>query len=239
MASTTFPASTSFRVTDVAANDTLEVHAAPGADTPTVGHLPPDASGLTLVEAPVTVATWPWVHVRHSGADGWVNSAYLTEQLDEQAPCTEPEAQAVVAQASRALRDHDERALADTIDPTRGLRVYSFHDADSIRLRGAYLSDATAHDWPTYGPTQHGTFDEVIEPRLTETLAAAGPPVCAQIPHGGASYAVELPVQLQSIPSVAFARQSSDIDWDTWVFGIERTNGHYRLAYLIPFAWEP
>lgn len=94
-----------FRVTGVAANDVLNVRAAPDAGAARLGEIPPNADGIRSLgcQGGLSFAEWQqateaeraaalhtrWCRVAFGGVEGWVAARYLTEGS---APATPPAA---------------------------------------------------------------------------------------------------------------------------------------------------
>ncbi|RYH09922.1 SH3 domain-containing protein [Tropicimonas sp. IMCC6043] len=64
-------------VTGVAANDSLNIRAEPGASAPILGTLPPDATGI---EVTALDTTGRWGRIGAGETDGWVSMAYLAQR---------------------------------------------------------------------------------------------------------------------------------------------------------------
>ncbi|MEQ9520152.1 MAG: SH3 domain-containing protein [Parvibaculum sp.] len=73
----------SYNVTQVAADDVLNVRSRPDHLAPVTGTLPPNATGIELTGKTTLVKDATWVEIRHNDLTGWVNSHYL-------APLTTP-----------------------------------------------------------------------------------------------------------------------------------------------------
>lgn len=66
-----------YDVTDVAADDVLNIRAAPSPSAPVIATLPPDATGI---EVTARTATRRWARVNADESIGWVSSRFLTLQ---------------------------------------------------------------------------------------------------------------------------------------------------------------
>jgi N-acetylmuramoyl-L-alanine amidase len=65
-----------YRVTDVAADDVLNIRAGPDADLAIVGSIPPNGRGVRIVGA----CSGQWCRIDYQGATGWVNRRYLVSE---------------------------------------------------------------------------------------------------------------------------------------------------------------
>ena len=68
---------TLYRVVNVASNDVLNVRSADGADSPIVGTIQANGTGIRLTGASVQAGGGVWVPIQYQGISGWVNSKYL------------------------------------------------------------------------------------------------------------------------------------------------------------------
>ncbi|MBO9361306.1 MAG: hypothetical protein J7452_03785, partial [Thermoflexus sp.] len=92
--------------------DQLPVRAGPGPDQPILADLPPDATGLLHTGREQTVQGARWMEVRlPDGRIGWVNAAFLSEEVSPQAFCVDPQAQALIDRLEAAIRARDGQAL--------------------------------------------------------------------------------------------------------------------------------
>jgi hypothetical protein len=66
-----------FRIVNVASDDTLNVRSGPGVNNPVVGEIPPNGTGIEITGEPVVVDPSPWVPVRYGNLEGWVNLRFL------------------------------------------------------------------------------------------------------------------------------------------------------------------
>jgi hypothetical protein len=107
-----------------------------------------------------------------------------------------------------------------------------------------FLFETTfAVDWgtePGSGAAVSGPFHEVIVPELVKVLGQPYTLHCNELKLGGATYQAEWPYQGEYY-SVHFpgTPANGNMDWYTWVTGIEYVSGKPYIYALIPFFWEP
>jgi N-acetylmuramoyl-L-alanine amidase len=65
-----------YRVTNVAANDVLNIRSGPDSNLAVVGTIPPDGRGVRIVGN----CAGQWCQINYNGASGWVNRHYLTNE---------------------------------------------------------------------------------------------------------------------------------------------------------------
>jgi hypothetical protein len=81
-----------FQVAGVAADDVLNIRAAPGASYPVVGTIPPDAREVAGTGRTAPVGPSLWREVVYGRMKGWVNSRFLVESADPRIPAPDPPA---------------------------------------------------------------------------------------------------------------------------------------------------
>jgi hypothetical protein len=92
------------------------------------------------------------------------------------------------------------------------------------------------------GAPVKGTFSGVILPALQDVFQNVTM-TCNEIKLGGASYAVGWPAEYANVnfyslynPGIA---QNGNLDWRTWLAGVEYVNGKPYLFALLNYQWEP
>ncbi|MFQ5420924.1 MAG: hypothetical protein ACE5EY_11260, partial [Anaerolineae bacterium] len=79
-------------------------------------------------------------------------------------------------------------------------------------------------------------------PDLQKDLLPATEIACDEILHGGTAGSVRLPDGYQQTHYFSLYRPASatdnELDWGTWVVGIEQWQGTYYISYLVHFQWE-
>ena len=85
-----------------------------------------------------------------------------------------------------------------------------------------------------------GSFHEVIVPELVKIFNQPYTLHCNELKHGGATYEIEWPYQ-DEFYSIHFpgTQANGNMDWRTWVMGIEYVGGKPYVYALIQFFWEP
>jgi len=93
---------------------------------------------------------------------------------------------------------------------------------------------------PGSGQDKIGAFHDVIVPDLIKLFNQPYTLHCNEIRHGGASYDVRWPYD-KDFYSIydAGTQPNGNLDWRTWVAGIEYVNGKPFIYALMQFFWEP
>jgi hypothetical protein len=161
--------------------------------------------------------------------------------------CNDPQVAALIDSFKTAVLNSDGPLLSSLVSPTRGMDVAFFRDGTVITYdqeHAKFLFETTFEvDWgtePGSGALKRGSFHDVVVPELMKIFNQAYSLHCNELKHGGATYELEWPYQGEFY-SVHFpgTQANGNLDWHTWVMGIEHGNGKPYVYALIQFFWEP
>ena len=161
--------------------------------------------------------------------------------------CGEPQATALIDSFKTAILNSDGALLGALVSPARGMDVARFRDGTVItytQQHARFLFETTFEvDWgtaPGSGAASRGPFHEVVVPELRKVFSQTYTLHCNELKHGGATYTLEWPYQGEYY-SVHFpgTAANGNMDWYTWVMGIEYISGKPYIYALTPFFWEP
>ncbi len=113
------------------------------------------------------------------------------------------------------------------------------------QLHAQFLFDSTyVVDWgaaPASGLEKKGSFHEVVLPALQDVFNKDHALACNQVQVGGATYKATWPYSGINFYSVYFAGtpNNGNLDWRTWLIGMEYVNGRPFLYAIMQFFWEP
>jgi hypothetical protein len=238
-----------YRVVYVELGDMLNVRARPGVGSQVVGELAPGATEVEIVGKGEIVGGSIWVPVSKDNLSGWVNRYYLTEMVDEATFCSSQEARAVVNDLQEAIRTQDGQKLASLVGENTRLRLrrnwwnpeVAYNSTEVARL----FDDEAQQDWGSAdgsGLPIRGSFADVALPLLERDLLGAKETACDEILHGGTAGIVQLPEAYEGVNYYSLFRPPEgnevEMDWGTWVAGIERHDGRFALSFLVHFDWE-
>lgn len=246
---TTAEGERTYEVAYVEPEDQLNVRAEPDPGAEIVGTLALQTEDVEITDEGEQVGDNTWVPIQAGELAGWVNSLYLTEVVAPDAFCESEEARTLVEAFREAVAAADEDALAGLINPQRGLRVRVSWWNPEVWLSGEeaenLLSSDTFHEWGVEdgsGNPIQGSFQDVILPMLERDLLPADEIACNEIVHGGTAGLVQLPEAYEGLNYYSFYRPPGEgeveMDWGTWVVGVEQWQGEYEIAFLVHFAWE-
>jgi hypothetical protein len=161
--------------------------------------------------------------------------------------CADPQTTALIDSLKKAVTTADGQLLASLISPTNGMDVSYFHNGTVINYDQAhakFLFETTYQaDWgaePGSGAEKTGSFHDVVVPALVKSFNQAYTLHCNELKYGGASYPVTFPYK-KDFYSIYFpgTDANGNLDWHTWVAGVEYVNGKPYLYALTQFFWEP
>jgi hypothetical protein len=97
-------------------------------------------------------------------------------------------------------------------------------------------------DWgtePGSGAMKRGSFHDVVLPELVSIFNQPYTLHCNELKHGGATY--EMVWEYESeFYSIYFpgTQSNGNLDWHTWVMGVEYVSGKPYVYAMIQFFWE-
>lgn len=161
--------------------------------------------------------------------------------------CADPQATALIDSLKKAVTTADGQLLASLVSPTDGMDVAFFHNGNVINYdqsHAKFLFETTYQaNWgnePGSGAEKDGSFHEVVVPELVKIFNQPYSLHCNELKYGGASYPVTFPYK-KDYYSIYYpgTDASGNMDWRTWVAGIEYVNGKPYLYALRQYFWEP
>lgn len=161
--------------------------------------------------------------------------------------CNDPQVTALIDSFKTAVLNSDGALLSSLVSPTRSMDVALFRDGTVITYdqeHAKFLFETTFEvDWgaePGSGAAKKGSFHDVVVPDLLKVFNQPYTLHCNELKHGGASYELTWPYQGEFY-SVHFpgTQANGNMDWRTWVLGIEYVNGKPYIYALMQFFWEP
>lgn len=161
--------------------------------------------------------------------------------------CTDPQVTALIDSFKNAILNSDGTLLSSLVSPSRGMDVAYYRDGTVITYRpehAKFLFETTFEvDWgtePGSGELRRGSFHDVIVPALVDIFNKPHTLHCNELVHGGATYEMiwEYEDEFYSIHFPG-TPENGNLDWQTWVMGIEYVSGKPYVYALIQFFWEP
>ena len=161
--------------------------------------------------------------------------------------CTDPQVTALIDSFKTAVLNSDGTLLSSLVSPTRNMDVAFLRDGTVITYtqeHAKFLFETTFEvDWgvaPGSGAAIRGSFHDVVVPELVKAFNQPYTLHCNELKHGGATYELEWPYEGEFY-SVYFpgTEANGNLDWHTWVLGVEYVSGKPYIYALMRFFWEP
>lgn len=161
--------------------------------------------------------------------------------------CSDPQATALIDSLKKAVTTRDGELLASLVSPTSGLDVAFYHNGTVVNYdqqHAKFLFETTYEaNWgvhPASGEQKIGSFHDVVVPELEKGFSQPYSLYCNELKYGGASYPVNFPYN-KDFYSIYYpgTEANGNLDWHTWIAGIEYVNGKPYLYALTQFFWEP
>ena len=238
-----------YQVAFVAANDVLNVRRQPGANAAVVGRLAPDATGIQITgEGQNLFGSNLWVPVESDAGEGWVNSRFLTETISREMFCSDPAVEELLDQFVEAVEEEDGKRILELVHPDRGLRVRVSWWNPEVLFRGQDIQTIfraeKKYDWGVAdgsGEPLSGSFSEIVMPHLERDLLEVGEWRCDEGQFGPTAGSTILPEGYEQVRFYSAHRPAPadvEMDWGTWLIGVEHWEGRYYVSYLVHYRWE-
>jgi hypothetical protein len=238
-----------YSVVLIAEGDTLAVHAAAGSGSPLTGSLAWDAVDLASTGRIDAAGLETWLELNlPGGGTGWVNRKYLTEYVASPDFCVDGRVVSLFESLYQAARSNDGRILTPIVSPIHGITVTYIHNGNpkvyDPDQAGMVFGSAEIVDWglgPGSGLPVQGTFEDLVRPDVLAVFGSAETH-CNAIQLGGASYNVAWPSLWKNINFYSVYKPGSpgsEMDWMTWLAGVEYVDGIPYLFSVSRYNWEP
>ena len=161
--------------------------------------------------------------------------------------CGDPQVTTLIDSFKTAILTSDGQLLSSLVSPSRGMDVAYFRDGTVITYQpehAKFLFETTFEvDWgaePGSGAMKRGSFHDVVLPELVRILNQPYTLHCNELKLGGATYEPVWEYQNEYY-SIHFpgTPENGNMDWHTWVMGIEYVSGKPYVYALIQYFWEP
>jgi len=237
-----------YAVIRVAEDDVLNIHQLAGASYPVVGSFPSDAIDV-MRTGPIAGEQngTTWMEVQNpSGGTGWVNAFYLTEYVSQDAFCADTRIAPLIEKLKMSMNQSDGLLLSQLVNPEHGMNVHLWAYQPAVHFTpeqavGAFVS-TEIYDWGAgpRGESDYGTFKEIIQPKMLDTLNAPNMetycdnltkvyPLFRPWPYPGIHY---YNLYKPGTPGI-------DLDFRTWLIGIEYYKGEPYIYGMVNIIWEP
>ncbi|MFZ1043786.1 MAG: hypothetical protein WCA79_04355 [Anaerolineales bacterium] len=198
----------------------------------------------TLTPPPTLVATDTAVATPIPTTSGSIISA---TQVSPDDFCADPQPQVLINNFKSALQTSNGTLLASLVSPLHGMDARLYRNQRVVNYdqqQAQLLFDSTDKiDWGAApsGLETKGSFNDVIVPALLKVFTKDYALDCDQVQVGGATYKATWPYAGINFYSVYFAGtpNGNNLDWRTWLIGMEYVKGQPYLYAIMQFFWEP
>jgi len=161
--------------------------------------------------------------------------------------CADSQPQTLINNFKSALQTSNGSLLASLVSPLHGMdaRLYRNQRVVNYDQQEAQLlfDSMDKIDWGAApsGLETKGSFNDVIVPALLKVFNKDYILTCDQVQVGGATYKATWPYAGINFYSAYFAGtpNSNNLDWRTWLIGMEYVKGQPYLYAILQFFWEP
>ena len=172
----------------------------------------------------------------------------VTQQIAPANFCADSRATILITDFKTALQTSDGKSLASLVSPASGMDVRYYRNGRVVNYdstHAQFLFDSTFQvDWgtaPGSGLSTKGSFHEIILPSLLDLFNKNYTLTCNQIQVGGTTYQASWPYKGINFYSLYFpgTAANGNMDWHTWVIGMEYVGSRPYLYAIMQFKWEP
>ena len=243
-----------YAVVGLGEGDLLNVRSGPGTSYSVLETLGPAIRNIQPTGKIEQADGITWLEIqRPSSTPGWVSRAFLTEQVEPQAFCDDERMKKLVSDFDQAIKNQDGEALGRLVSPVLGLTIQHNWWNPEVKIesteaiRNLFFS-TTDYDWGTAdgsGEPLVGPFKDMILPKLQDVLNSTYTSHCNVLESGKSAGATS---GLLTWPA-AYANMNyetlykaapagEEMNWRTWVIGIDYVGGVPYIASLVQYAWE-
>ena len=242
-----------YSVAFLADGEILNVRSGPGVTFDIIDSLTANTHNLITTGNRETADEMQWVELDLDPGPGWVSGEFITEEMDSKTVCDDPQVGEILDRFVQAVRNRDGSSLAEVISPIHGLTIHhnlwnppvEFDSSETVQ---SLFSSDMEYDWGIQdgsGEAIIGSFRDRILPQLEDVLLQNHTRHCNTLERGIAtgptSGYVYWPYDYAAFNYIALFRPAppdQELDWRTWVAGIEYVDGKPYLVVLIQFYWE-
>jgi len=237
-----------YAVIRVAEGDVLNIRQLAGASYPVVGSFPSDAINV-MRTGPIAgeLDGTEWMEVQNpNGGTGWVNAYYVTEYVTHDAFCADTRIASLIEKLKTSMNQSDGLLLSQQVSPAHGMNVHLWAYQQPVHYTpeqavGAYVS-TEIFNWgggPS-GMPDLGTFKDLIQPKMLDVLNASNMETyCDSLDK---VYPLARP---WPYPGIHFynlykpGKPGTELDYRTWLIGIEYYKGEPYIYGMVNIVWEP
>jgi len=160
--------------------------------------------------------------------------------------CADPQVTTLIKSLKSAILSTNGELLSSFVSPN-GMEVRYIRYGNPITYtpeQAKFLFETTFEaNWgaqPGSGEDKVGSFHDVIVPDLVKIFNQPYVLYCNELKHGGATYELEWTYS-EGFYSIYFpgTETNGNLDWHTWVVGLEYVQDKPYIYAMMQFFWEP
>jgi hypothetical protein len=176
-----------------------------------------------------------------------VTSAPVANQPAPDAFCADPQATELINKLKTALQNSDGELFASLVSPAHGMEVRYYRTGrtvvyDQAHAKFLFESDFQVNwgDAPGSGLPTIGPFHETVLPAMMKVFGTDSTLACNKLQVGGTTYDAKWPYPGVNYYSLYFpgTAANGNMDWHTWVIGMEYVGGKPYIHSMMQFEWE-
>ncbi len=206
------------------------------------------ASPTPLIPPLATAVGTPGVFVTQAAVPQVAGQKVVATQPSSVDFCADAQATTLINSLKTALQTSNGPLLASLVSPTHGMEARLYRDGRTVtydQQHAKFLFESTyAVAWgaaPGSGMQTSGAFHDTILPDLLDVFNKSYTASCNQVQVGGASYPTGWPYTGINYYSLYYPGTSANgnMDWHTWLIGMQYVLGKPYLYAIMQFKWEP
>ncbi len=229
----------------------LNAHFDPNEESAVVETIPATAIQIPRMGQEKDKAEVLWAEIQTSTTEAsWVHAHYLTEYISPADFCLDSRVQLLLDDLKFALENDDEALFASLVSPAHGLdlRYYRYGTLANYTREEAKWAFSSQYivNWghePGSGNEKIGTFSEIPLPMLKEVFGANYVLYCNNADTAETFAPEPWPYEYTNINYYQVFKPGTEeyanMDWRSWLVGIEYVEGKPYLFALILFQWTP
>ncbi len=175
-------------------------------------------------------------------------SASPINQASPSGFCSDNQVTVLIGKFKSAVLTSNGPLLASLVSPAHGMDARLFRNGRVVNYDAEHAKFLFATtfvvDWglaPGSGLDTQGSFHDLIVPALVDVFNRTYTLSCNQLQVGGTTYQATWPYTGINFYSAYYpgTEANGDLDWHTWLLGIDYSSGKPYLYEIMQFLWEP
>lgn len=175
-------------------------------------------------------------------------STVVTVPASQAGFCSDSQVSVLIGNFKSAVLTSNGPLLASLVSPAHGMDARLFRNGRVVNYDAAHakfvFTSTFVVDWglaPGSGLDTQGSFHELILPALVDVFNRTYTLSCNQVQVGGTTYQATWPYAGINFYSAYYpgTQANGNLDWHTWLLGVDYSGGKPYLYAIMQFLWEP